>query len=208
MRFRDSSEWRLGRWGENEVRSWFERCGWFVVPTNCIEDGGAPMLTGLLEARVLPDLQVARAGSMRWVEVKTKTRACYYQKASQWRHGIGLRVWLDYVAVEHKTGQEGHLAIIQLRPERMLLLATFAALSIDAQKYHGDAMPNGERMAWFNVDRFERLDMDTECPEPAPSHGMPPPRPPTTPPPAIEPTTVRPWERGRQMGPKQELMPW
>lgn len=198
MRFKDSPEWRLGRWGENHVRQWFERCGYFVVPTNCIEDGGAPRLTGLLDSYVLPDIQVAYEGVLRWVECKTKTRACWYQKAGEWRHGIGLRLWLDYLAVEHATGLPGHLAIVQLQPERMLLMAPFSVLAQDAQKYHGDAMPRGERMVWFNVDRFDRLD-DDDSGVLGPSG---------SPAPVIEPKTVRPWERGRRMGPRQEAFDW
>ena len=63
LTIRATAEWRLGDWGQQEVRNQLEKAGWFVLPAYCIEDGGAPMLTKLLRKHVLPDLQVFRNGS-------------------------------------------------------------------------------------------------------------------------------------------------
>jgi hypothetical protein len=126
-----------GEWGtaaERIVRRWYQQHGSFVVPIHAIEDGGAPYLAGLLRKHVLPDFQVSKAGFSRWVEVKYKDHCVLYQKAQEWRHGIDLPNWQDYLQVETETGIPGYLAILQYRkgpglsPDPLLLEAAFAAL--------------------------------------------------------------------------------
>lgn len=188
---KDTLEWNLGRFGEERVRCWYQQQGWFVVPTYCIENGGAPALIGQLRRFVLPDMQAAQAGEMRWVEVKTKTSPVLYQKIGRFRHGIDLRNWLDYREVERTTGLPGYLAILQLRPGKgaavdpVLLQAAFADLDSVVQIY------TSNQMVYWDADRFERLPIDL-----------------TQAAPVLEPKTIHPWDHGREMGPKQEVMPW
>lgn len=207
MSLRDSQEWRLGQWGEREVRRKFEREGWFVVPVHLIEHEGAPGLTQALRKFVLPDLQVAGGAEMRWVEVKTKTRAAFYQKTGQWRHGIALRHWNDYLDVCAESGLPGYLAIVQLDP-RMLLLGRFDWIGVDAQKNYLTSTSHGEEMIFFNVDRFDRLRLVDDEPW-EPTGGVIGGSSSPTAPPVIEPKIVRPWEKDRKFPEaKQEMMPW
>lgn len=154
-----------GDWGENVVRDWFRTAGWFVVPTAAIETGGAPKLVGLLEQHVLPDMQTARDGQMRWVEVKTKTSPVLYQIAREWRHGVDLKNWQAYLEVERITGFPGDLAIVQLRPgpkapaNPTLLTASFASLRDVGEVGTGEY---GKKVIFWNVDRFERVVIN-EC---------------------------------------------
>lgn len=183
----DGQQWQLGQWGEREVRSWLERdCGMFVVPTTCIEDGGAPALTRLLQRHVLPDFQAFGEGHGHWWEVKTKTRPVYYQKQREHRHGIAERLWNAYVKVANTTGLPGHLAIVQLEP-RMLLAASFSSLT--PLVHTGSTTAHGERMIWFRVDDFDRLSIGSNGP--------------CLPPPRIEPKSVRPWEVGKRIADRQ-----
>lgn len=158
MSIKQTAEWGWGEWGEGQVRRWFQEQGWFVIPTSAIENGGAPKLIGLLAAHVLPDLQTARAGEMRWVEVKTKTAPVLYQITRTWRHGIDLRLWDEYLKVQAETGLPGDLAIVQVRPgpaaepNPTLLVASFDALANEGQVGNTS---DGPRIFW-DVSRFRR----------------------------------------------------
>lgn len=160
-----SAAWEWGEWGEGRVRAWFTARGYFVVPTSCIEIGGAPRLIGHLRSHVLPDLQVARAGVCRWVEVKFKTRPVLYEKTKRWRHGIDQRLFEDYLAVERETGIRGSLALYQLQrgpsgpADPMLLWAPLAELAKHTQPYE----PNG--MVYWDADVMSRWHLSSE-PEP------------------------------------------
>jgi len=178
---KDTQQWQLGQWGETHVRKWLERSGKFIVPTTCIEDGGAPALTQLLRRHVLPDFQAFGGGSGEWWEVKTKTRAVLYGITNEWRTGIDVRLWNDYRAVERETGLPGYLAMIHREPELMLLTARMGELV--PIPHSGGLAPR----VWFRVDDFERVTITPDGPE------MP----------YIAPKTVRAWEVGRTMGARQ-----
>lgn len=186
-----SAEARLGRACEEAVREWFRSHGWYVLALYAIETGRAPALIGELQNYVLPDLQVSRRGATRWVEVKAKTLAPYYQRAREYRHGVNLDNWEQYLDVETKTGIPGYLAVLQLKPgpdappDPILLLASFAALRACVQI---DARPGAQPMAYFPVDAFDRY------PGIAVDVAMMP---------SLEPRIVHPWERGRVLGPQQ-----
>ena len=193
--------WEWGDWGERTVRKWYRDQGYFVVPTSAIEMGGAPKLVGLLQAHVLPDMQAAQAGEMRWVEIKFKTAPVLYRKTGTWRHGVDLSNWLAYLEVERITGIPGELAIVQLRPgpkadsSLLLLRATFATLRGLGQEI---TYPDGKDVVVWDVDRFDRF--------PITDHAIPDLR-------SLR-SVVHPWEQpgadgvAPQMGPKQEMFPW
>lgn len=191
-RAREGHEWRLGRAAEQAVRRWYQTAGWYVVPLYAIEDGGAPRLAGAIKSHVLPDLQVARAGALRWVEVKGKNIAPYYQKTRRYRHGVNLRNWRAYLEVEAASGVPGYLAIVQLRPgpdvaiAPQLLVASFATLRADVQIRSADG--DGFEMAFFDVDAFERFALPRDAAAPFPD---------------LAPRRVHPWERGQTLPPRQ-----
>jgi hypothetical protein len=158
---------RARQWGiaaERAVRSAYHRLGYFVVPTHLImEARGAPMLTGLLQKHVLPDMMVSRGGRSAWREVKFKDHCVKYGKTGFYRHGIDLPKWRAYRKVESKTGIPGGIAVLQFRPGAAadpcpcLLEQTFEhlAATVDIEPAPQPHAPCG--MAYWNVDEMERV---------------------------------------------------
>ena len=150
-----------GQLAEKAVRRAYERLGYFVVPAYAIEDGGAPMLAGLVQKFVLPDFLVAKSGQPRWIEVKFKDHPVKFQKTGFNRHGIDLPKWHAYCQVEKITGIPGSIAILQYRPGvnadycPHLLQQTFThlALTVDFEPQPQPRAPNG--MAYWNVDEMD-----------------------------------------------------
>ena len=73
--FRDTEEFKRGQSGERVVAGILMNRGWFVVPSYDYsgEDGNkAPKMQGADLSLVIPDLDIARGGDRRWIEVKTK----------------------------------------------------------------------------------------------------------------------------------------
>lgn len=181
---KDSLEWVFGQWGEQAVRRWLESQGKFVIPTTCIEDGGAPALTRLLERVVLPDFQAFGVGG-EWWEVKTKTEPVRHQISGQTRTGLDEDLWFQYLRVQQETGLPGHLAMVFDTP-KMLLAQSFSVLDRWAHFHQGRTEPfGGKRLVFWNIDDFERIlvgdDLDKLAPA-APTH------PPIT-------REARPWDR-------------
>ncbi len=149
-----------GRAAEDAVRRAYTRLGYFVVPAHAIEDGGAPMLIGLLRKYVLPDFLVAKGGIPRWLEVKYKDHCVKYQKTGFFRHGIDRAKWDSYRKVEKITGIPGSIAIIQYRPGASadpfphLLEQSYSRLEQTVQFAAPTAhAPTG--MVYWNVDDME-----------------------------------------------------
>lgn len=163
---------RARAWGlaaERAVRAAFKELGYFVVPLFAIEDGGAPMLAGLLRNYVLPDFLVARGGSTRWIEVKFKSHCVKYAKTGYFRHGIDLPKWKAYGEVERISGIPGSIAVLQYRagadayPDPHLLVQTFEHLRgvVDVEPKATETAPGG--MVYWNVDEMDtvaRLDFN------------------------------------------------
>lgn len=154
-----------GQWGtsaEALIRRWYQESGCFVVPVHAIEDGGAPLLTGLLRKHVLPDFQVSRGGASRWVEVKFKDHCVLYQKAREWRTGVDLPNWHDYLQVESETGIPGYMAILQYRkgpgapPDPLLLEAPFSRLRAVSQEDPTPREHARRGMVYWPVNFFDR----------------------------------------------------
>lgn len=131
----DTPAGRLGKAAERLVRADYLRRGCYVLDAYAIREGGAPLFTAPDGRRLrVPDLLLAKAHIPRWVEVKCKRRPVLYQRTRQWRTGIGVPQWNDYLQIEGETGIAGWLAMLHLQrgPETgldpILLEASFAEL--------------------------------------------------------------------------------
>lgn len=150
--FHERPEFKLGRTGEQMVAAWLQERGWYVIPSydySGSERDKAPKLRGVTDGFPVPDLDVARSGTRRWVEVKTKTKATEYRKTGSLDHGI--EHYDDYVRVAAETGTEAWLAIFELST-RKLLAQSFAGLGAPRR-----AVDRGKRMAYWPVSRFMHL---------------------------------------------------
>jgi hypothetical protein len=121
--FKESAEYKIGRVGEKLVMDKLKACGWYVVPT-CDIDGGetkAPALLGAEGFIVIPDLDTARRGDRRWVEVKTKTEpAAFIKWGGRHVHGIALRHWDAYKKVQEITGAKVWLFVYERKRNNIL----------------------------------------------------------------------------------------
>lgn len=112
----DTPEFFRGRNAEAISAKWLQDRGWFVVPSydySGADGDKPPRLQGANERYAIPDLDVARDGTRMWVEVKLKAGPTFYRKTQTDEHGIDLRLWNDYVAVERITGTEVWLFILE-----------------------------------------------------------------------------------------------
>lgn len=122
-------EFLRGRAAEERVTRWLQSRGWFVIPSYDYagEDGDkAPRLQGLAAGYAVPDLDAARDGTRRWVEVKAKTRANIWRSRQPWghpdtpEHGVDHSNYLAYLEVKRITGDEVWIAIYEEDTGRLL----------------------------------------------------------------------------------------
>ena len=114
--FRETDEFKRGRTGERVVAGQLMNRGWFVVPSYDYsgEDGNkAPKMEGANLSLVIPDLDIAKHGDRRWIEVKTKWKADLYRKKKRLEHGISRRHYEHYQQVEAHTGTPVSLFIYE-----------------------------------------------------------------------------------------------
>lgn len=144
-----------GRAGEQTVVRWLQERGWYVIPSYDYSGGNgdkAPRLQGIRDRFPVPDLDVARGGNRRWVEVKTKQSADWTRKTRQWEHGI--EHYDDYVRVAEETGTEAWLAIFEL-DSGALLVQSFATLGEPRRStYLGKRMAFWPRAVFRQVHNF------------------------------------------------------
>ena len=174
---------KRGLKGENLVREWLKRRGFYVLPTSLIENDGAPALEGHLKGIIASNNLVAREGETFWAEIKTYQRATFNQKRHRDEHGIPIRLWDQYIEGQHITGIPGYLFILQLN-EHLILEGKLDDIQIGSAKTIGNAHPPSGPQIFFDVRRFERYSIDTLEPLPWPED--------------LPPKTVRPWEKGRK----------
>lgn len=179
---KNSDEWKRGQDGVKIARAWLQSKGKFVIPVDAIENGGAPMLEGLIRKYTLPDLLAASNGVFEWYEVKYKGRATLYQKRGREEHGIAAHQFQGYLEVQKRTGTKGFLAIIQTDKWR-LLIAPFDDLATDSRIYDG-TKHYGKPEIYFPVSLFKSHDVSSYAAEMGLEGGP-------------EPKTVRPWEIGK-----------
>lgn len=151
MTYAGSPEWDLAERGEARVRRWLFAEGFAVVRLAAIEEGGAPMLRYTGGHAVLPDLLAFRNGLGRWVEVKTKTAAVEWRKTGEVRHGIEEHLWPSYGRVQHLTGIEVWIAVVEKAGD--VIVARWADLDAVAEEHHG----GGARRVWFPRSAFRAV---------------------------------------------------
>lgn len=115
--FRDDEHFQMGRRGEQVVVAMLQSLGWGIIPSyDYAGPNGdrAPSLQAHGRWLPLPDLDTARGGHRRWVEVKTKRSANYTRKDAEYVHGIDLDKFQQYLDVQDITGAEIWLAFYEL----------------------------------------------------------------------------------------------
>lgn len=128
----------LGNMGEKLVCRYLRSTGCGVVPSYEFagKDGQkAPRLMFESKGFAIPDLDVCKAGTRSWIEIKT-----YHGPAPNYRHGflvhgIPKRLASDYAAVEFETGTAVFVAILELDSGALLVarLSTLAKSFIGCQ---------------------------------------------------------------------------
>lgn len=172
--FRETEAFLRGRAGEQRVVRWLQMRSWYVIPSYDYsgESGDkAPRMQGVEDgirsAFPVPDLDVCRRGTRRWVEVKTKEASDWTFKTRRFEHGI--EHYDDYVRVAAETGTEAWLAVYETTTistaERLgvagaLLVQSFANLGEPRR-----STMNGKRMAFWARDAFKLADI--LAPDPA-----------------------------------------
>jgi hypothetical protein len=134
------------------VVRWLQSHGFYVIPSYDYagENGDkAPRMFGLRSRHALPDLDVAKGGRRKWVEVKTKTRSTLHRITQRVEHGLEERLWDDYTKVQSETGNEVYLAIYELSTDT-LLMAPIDTLRPLARR----SMWGRRKMIYFPRDAF------------------------------------------------------
>jgi len=114
--FHEQPEFLRGRAAEQRVSAWLQEQGWYVIPSYDYagEDGDkAPKLQGYRVGHPVPDLDTAKEGKRRWVEVKSKTSANHRYTTDTYEHGIDLPLFQHYQTVQAITGTPVWLAIYE-----------------------------------------------------------------------------------------------
>lgn len=124
-KFRELPSTVVGQLGEQIVAREYRRDGWGVIASykfSGTNDNEAPAIEiddGAKE--ITPDLDVSKGGRRIWIEVKTHAIAAPNHKLGFETHGIAVRLFDNYTAVEHRSGNPVFLAIVQLDTREILV---------------------------------------------------------------------------------------
>lgn len=159
--FRQTDEYKRGHKGELIVKRLLIDNGWLVIPSYAYtgeDDNKAPRLEGTNCFYVIPDLDICKAGTRRWIEVKTKTKADFTRITQRLEHGIPLKHYEHYLEVQRETGTPVWIFVYELNT-KSILYASLNSLSYVIRKYIGWKMSNGG-MAFFPRDSFTDWNVD------------------------------------------------
>jgi hypothetical protein len=148
-KFRESAEFLRGRDAEQLVAAYLQGRGWYIIPSYDYsgEHGDkAPTIQGAHDGIVLPDLGIAKAGMMKWAEVKAKGGPTFTLKTKTYDHGIGYRKWCHYLRVQQETGCHVWLFIIEECSQ--ILLAESLDVLGDGRRYDDNKMDKGGMVFW------------------------------------------------------------
>ncbi len=121
--FRESESFLRGRRGEQIVKRWLQKRGWYIIDSYdyCGVDGDkAPRMQSITSRLVIPDLDIAKDGIRRWAEVKAKYQPLTWRKTGELQHGIDLRHYNDYRQVQRITGAHVWLFIVEEKTQLIL----------------------------------------------------------------------------------------
>ncbi len=125
MTFRELPATIVGQLGEQIVAREYRRDGWGVIASykfSGANDNEAPAIEIDDGAReITPDLDVSKGGSRIWIEVKTHERPGEAGKLRMQTHGVSVRLFNNYVAVEQRSGNPVYLAIVELATKEILI---------------------------------------------------------------------------------------
>ncbi len=168
MDIRNSPQFVRGTAAERLVKRLLEEHGWFIKRQET-ETGKAPLMSRVMDAGVLPDLDVMGGGQSCWVEVKcyTDVHLSPVQRYSDGKkmpvHGIPYRNYKEYLGVQKESGRPVFLAILEESTGDVLC----RRLNDLVDLYHGnvDIGPSynrkdgsrGEPQVYFRRDFFHVL---------------------------------------------------
>jgi hypothetical protein len=157
VNLKQTSEWRRGEAAVSAVSAWLLSGGFYVLPTDRIEMGGAPAFLGPDGYVTVPDILAAGPKShLCWHEVKWKERCVKHQRTGTWRTGIDVGPWRHYLRVQERTGIPGMLTLVQLRsgpeqgPNPVIMTQSFDRLAACVHEHDG----GGDVKVWWEVDDF------------------------------------------------------
>lgn len=159
--FRELETFKVGRGGEQVVAKWLMERGWYVIPSYDYagEDGDkAPRLQGYRVGHPVPDLDCAKDGNRRWVEVKTKTTTIFWRKTQKHQHGIDMPLLQHYRTVQAITGTPVWVAIYE-EFSGCLLANTIDALGeprVGRNNMDGKLLANWDRDKFLILHRFPK----------------------------------------------------
>jgi hypothetical protein len=113
-----------GRLGERLVSAWCKGRGWYVVPSYEFSgkaDDKAPRMSGSDRAFVIPDLDTARTGRRRWLEVKTYDHAAPNRALGEPVHGIKRNHHQQYLSVQDISGCDVYLGVLEVSTGELLI---------------------------------------------------------------------------------------
>lgn len=126
MKFRELPQAMFGRLGEICAAREFRRDGFGVIASfkySGADDNEAPAIEVENRREIVPDLDICARGERFWVEVKTYKEAAWNRRYRCWTHGISVRHFDNYLAVEQRTGSAVFLAINELGSGSLLMSA-------------------------------------------------------------------------------------
>ncbi len=130
-KFRELPATIVGQLGEQIVAREYRRDGWGVIASykfSGANDNEAPAIEIEEGGReITPDLDVSKGGKRIWIEVKTHAIAKRNDNLSREQgrdvhvHGVPVRLFNNYLAVEGRSGNPVFLAIVQLDTREILV---------------------------------------------------------------------------------------
>jgi hypothetical protein len=163
MRVHKTAKNIIGKKGEDIVKEFLKKQGYFILPSSLIQDDGAPVLEGEKLKIILPNNLTWKDKQPGWVEVKTKSYATFHlNPPRRWEHGLPLRHWVAYQEVQKFTNTQVSLAVLEL-DTKLLLIAPLDHLAQNKRI----SQIQGEPHIFLARDDFDNwFSINTEIPNP------------------------------------------
>ncbi len=109
---------RFGKVGEGRIARWLIAKGYSVLPIyeKERETGKGPVLYSADGVAVAPDMVVYKGAVVKWLEAKTKSSFSWHRISGEWRTGIDLRHYEEYLKVARAAPWELWLLFLHLNP--------------------------------------------------------------------------------------------